>query len=77
VTVIATSDVSRNVRQPVVSRSRPSATVHATRDQDVGEHGEGSHEGKAQVPRPAARHQIFVRWKLWKLRLGVGPRWPW
>ena len=21
--------------------------------------------------------QILVRWKLWKLREAVGPRWPW
>ena len=37
--------------------------------------------GRTQEVRPGALgcldYSMGVRWKLWKDRLGVGPRWPW
>ena len=42
-------------------------------DRDADQRRQAQH----QVPAAGPVYQIGVRWKFWKDRLGVGPRWPW
>lgn len=55
---------------------RPPAPLVAGRHRGPGA-AVGGDGLRQPLARAAPRSQIAVRWKFWKLRDGVGPRWPW